>query len=121
MASSMRMLKAAEIFTGQFLPVLSAARGPMLERLCGSLNGLLDKERQSAAGVEMVWKPCSFCPKDAVSLCYREKGKDTWEEVPGLVLFWDSNTDNISTISPTPTFADRDTAFPLVEKKVTKT
>lgn len=91
----------------------------MLERLCGSLNGLLDTERQKAAGVELVWKPCSFCPKDAVSLCYRESGQETWEEVPGLVLFWDSNSDHISTITPTPTFVDRDTAFPLVKKAAT--
>lgn len=116
MASSMRMLKAAELFSGEYLPVLSSGRGDMLERLCGRLNRLLDKERQATAGVEMVWKPCSFCPKDAVSLCYREEGKEAWEEVPGLVLFWDSNSSNVSSISPTPAFADRDTAFPLLKK-----
>lgn len=109
----MLVREAADQFTGQYLPVLSKGREGVVAKLCEALNCMLDKERQKAEGVELIWRPCSFCPSDAVSLLSRRTGANRWYETPGMMFFWDTERGCITSVLATPKLEQMDAAFPV--------
>ena len=71
------------------LPADVHHRSAIIQLVCDRLSAHLQKDTLSASAVDVRWGPCSFCPRDAISIYCRIAGKKEWSEITVLTLVWD--------------------------------
>ena len=77
-------------------------RSAIIQLVCDRLSAHLQKDTLSASAMDVRWGPCSFCPRDAISIYCRIAGKKEWSEITVLTLVWDVRIRCVTTLSIVP-------------------
>lgn len=95
--------EAVMLLEERMLP-FTGDRKKAINVICNRLSQLLDNDALARKGNKAEWRPCSFCPMDAVSLFVQnERG---WMEHPAVLLFWDNESKSVREIETVPKCAD---------------
>ena len=84
------------------LPADVHHRSAIIQLVCDRLRAHLQKDTLSASAMDVRWGPCSFCPRDAISIYCRIAGKKEWSEITVLTLVWDVRIRCVTTLSIVP-------------------